>query len=90
MKQIKLINYWKKKVNLDYQFIPNQNINKSANETNINYKNYILSNLRLLNHYSSDGFKEIINSMEKINIIDLDYLIKGKVQRLLEIKKMIK
>ena len=75
-----------KEVNLDYQFIPNQNINKSANETNINYKNYILSNLRLLNHYSSDDFKEIINSMEKINIIDLDYLIKGKVQRLLEKK----
>ena len=75
-----------KEVNLDYQFIPNQNINKSANETNINYKNYILSNLRLLNHYSSDDFKEIINSMEKVNIIDLDYLIKGKVQRLLEKK----
>ena len=75
-----------KEVNLDYQFIPNQNINKSANETNISYKNYILSNLRLLNHYSSDDFKEIINSMEKINIIDLDYLIKGKVQRLLEKK----
>jgi len=75
-----------KEVNLDYQFKPNQNINKSANETNISYKNYILSNLRLLNHYSSDDFKEIINSMEKINIIDLDYLIKGKVQRLLEKK----
>ena len=75
-----------KEVNLDYQFIPNQNINKSASETNISYKNYILSNLRLLNHYSSDDFKEIINSMEKINIIDLDYLIKGKVQRLLEKK----
>ena len=75
-----------KEVNLDYQFIPNQNINKSANETNINYKNYILSNLRLLNDYSSDDFKEIINSMEKIKIIDLDYLMKGKVQRLLEKK----
>ena len=78
-----------KEVNLDYQFIPNQNINKSASETNISYKNYILSNLRLLNDYRSDDFKETINSMEKIKIIDLDYFIKGKVQRLLE-KKIIK
>ena len=89
MKKIEeLINKIKipKEVNLDYQFIPNQNFNKSSSETNISYKNYILSNLRLLNDYSSDDFKEIINSMEKIKIIDLDYLMKGKVQRLLEKK----
>ena len=89
MKKIEeLINKVKipKEVNLDYQFIPNQNINKSASETNISYKNYILSNLRLLNDYRSDDFKETINSMEKIKIIDLDYFIKGKVQRLLEKK----
>ena len=74
-----------KEINLDKYFrvSNNKTFHKSSSDKNIGYKNYILSNLRLLDDYSSEDFKEAINSMEKIKIIDLDYQTKEKIEKIL-------
>ena len=47
------------------------------------YKNLYLSNLRLLEAYLRGDFKTIVNDMNKINIFDLDYKTREKVQKTL-------
>ena len=64
----------------------NQSLNLSSSEKNFNYKNYILSDLRLLEDYNSKSFKKTLNSMEKIKFIDLDISIKEKLEKIIDRK----
>ena len=48
-----------------------------------NYKNLYLSNIRLLEAYLRNDFKSIVLDMKKINIFDLDYRTRTKVQKTL-------
>ena len=48
-------------------------------------KNLFLSNLRLLEAYLRNDFKDIINDMDKINIFDLDYKTRERIQKKLNI-----
>ena len=75
-----------KEVNLDDNLYRTINRNNSS-ENNLKYKSYVLSNLRLLDDYCSKDFKETINSMEKIKLIDLDISEKEKIQKILEKKQ---
>ena len=75
-----------KEVNLDDNFYRTGNRNNSS-EKSLKYKSYVLSNLRLLDDYCSKDFKETINSMEKIKLIDLDISEKEKIQKILEKKQ---
>ena len=46
-------------------------------------KNLFLSNMRLLEAYLRNDFKNIINDMDKINMFDLDYKIRTRVQKVI-------
>jgi hypothetical protein len=75
-----------KEVNLDDNFYRTGKRNNSS-ETNLKYKSYVLSNLRLLDDYCSKDFKETIYSMEKIKLMDFDISEKEKIQKILEKKQ---
>jgi len=47
------------------------------------YKNLYLSNIRLLEAYLRNDFKNIVSDMKKINIFDLDYKTRVKVQKMM-------
>ena len=51
--------------------------------TRVKYKNLYLSNIRLLEAYLRNDFKNIVSDMKKINIFDLDYKTRVKVQKMM-------
>ena len=78
-----------KEININRQIISkplNQSLNNSSSEKIFNYKNYILSDLRILDDFNSDSFKKTLNSMEKIKFIDLDISIKEKLEKIIDKK----
>ena len=78
-----------KEININRQIISkplNQSLNNSSSEKIFNYKNYILSDLRILDDFNSDSFKKTLNSMEKIKFIDLDISIKEKLEKIIDTK----
>ena len=72
-----------------------ENINKFEIKKNIKelnyikregeYKNIFLSDIRLLNTYLREDFKNIIDHMDKIKSYDFDYQTREKIQKLIRI-----
>ena len=53
----------------------------SAKERKGKDKNIYMSNIRLLEAYLRNDFKDIVNDMTKINLFDLDYKTRERVQK---------
>ena len=74
IKEIDTVNKFEKNKNIIY---PNT-VKREGTD-----KNLFLSNIRLLEAYLRNDFKYIINDMKKINIFDLDYKARVKIQKAL-------
>ena len=78
IKEIDTVNKFEKNKNI-------KNVNASGRDARREgkYKNIYLSNLRLLEAYLRSDFKNIVDNMNKIKILDLDYRTRAVVQKAL-------
>ena len=73
-----------KEIDTNNKFEKNKNIKYSTTgKREGTFKNLFLSNIRLLEAYLRKDFKSIVNNMDKINLFDLDYRTREKVQKTL-------
>ena len=72
-----------KEIDTVNKFEQNKNIKTLNSKREANDKNLYLSNIRLLEAYLRNDFKDIVNDMDKINMFDFDYRTRTVVQKTL-------